>query len=90
MIPRGVFMGQVAVVFRLLPSEIEHYEKMKLSVKERLSPYRMEEKDIGFGLKALYATFIIEDSSGGADMLEEKLRGLEGVGQVDIEGMNRI
>lgn len=83
-------MGSVAVTFRIMPEEAEGFEAMKGELLSKAKPYQHEEKEIGFGLKAIYATYIIPDGEGGADKLEEQVRSVKGVGQVDVEGMDRL
>jgi len=83
-------MGSVAVTFRIMPEEAEGFEAMKSELLSRANPMKSEEKEIGFGLKAIYATFVIPDGEGGADKLEEMVRTVKGVGQVDVEGMDRL
>ncbi|MCX8174769.1 MAG: elongation factor 1-beta [Candidatus Micrarchaeota archaeon] len=83
-------MGSVAVTFRIMPEEAEGFEQMKRELFSSAKPVKTEEKEIAFGLKAIYATFIIPDGEGGADRLEEKIRAIKGVGQVDVEAMDRL
>ena len=83
-------MWEVAVTFRIMPEEAEGFASMKAELEAKAKPYKSEEKEIGFGLKAIYATYIIHDGAGGADRLEETVRAVKGVGQVDVEGMDRL
>jgi translation elongation factor aEF-1 beta len=83
-------MGSVAVTFRVMPQDAESFEEMKKTFIETLKPYKVEEKEVAFGLKALHATFIVKDDAGGADKMEEVARGIKGVGQVDVESMDRL
>jgi len=83
-------MGSVAVTFRIMPEEADGFEPMKTELLSKTRPMKSEEKEIGFGLKAIYATYVIPDGEGGADKLEEMIREIKGVGQVDVEGMDRL
>ena len=83
-------MGQVAVTMRILPETAEGFEEMKAEFLSKLKPYKVSEMDVAFGLKALKATFIIPDGEGGADKLEEIAKTIKGVGQVDVEDMDRL
>ncbi len=52
---------------------------------------RHEEEPIAFGLKALRLYVLIpEDEEGGTSRLEEVLRGVEGVDEVEVEAVHRI
>jgi elongation factor 1-beta len=81
-------MGEVIVVFRILPKEPKDFGSVKKAV-DALKPQRLEEDPIGFGLSALKATFIIPDASGVLDELEEKLNRIEGVNGVETLAVSR-
>jgi translation elongation factor aEF-1 beta len=83
-------MGEVAVTMRIMPAEADVFEAMKTEFVAKMKPYKCSEKEIGFGLKALYATFIVHDGEGGADKLEEMARTIKGVGEVDVQEMDRL
>jgi len=46
-------------------------------------------EDIGFGLKSLKITFVMDESIGSADPLEEKLKEIEGVQSVETIDVRR-
>jgi len=83
-------MGQVAVTMRIMPESAEGFEEMKKEFAEKLKPHKVEDVEIAFGLKALKVVFIIPDGEGGADKLEEECKKIKGVGQVDVQGMDRL
>ncbi len=71
-------MGDVIIVFRIIPEGIEKFDQVKESL-EGMKPQRLEEEEVAFGLKALVFTKIVPDEEGGLSKLEEKLQAIEGV-----------
>ncbi len=75
-------MGEVIVVFRILPDGVENFEHLKKQC-EALKPDRLEEEPIAFGLKALKFTKIIPDGPGVMDKLEEQINSIKGLGSAE-------
>ena len=75
-------MGEVIVVFRIMPDGIESFEHVKQQC-EALKPDRLEEEPIAFGLKALKFTKIIPDSGGFMDKLENEINAIKGLGSAE-------
>ena len=50
---------------------------------------KVEEEPIGFGLSALKLYFIMEESKGSTDVLEENIKKLKGVNSVDVIDVRR-
>ncbi len=88
-------MGQVAITYRIMPegSEVD-LGKVEKSIKAKLpkaaNVRAMEEKPMAFGLKAIEAMIVVEDAEGVVDSIEETLRGIEGVGSVEVTNMGRL
>lgn len=88
-------MGDVAVVFKILPTDSDiDTEKLKNSVEGELKGVceinKIELQEIGFGLKAVRLEIIVPDEEGKIDAVESKLASVEGVGQVDTEDVTLI
>ncbi len=77
------FMGEVILVFKILPKSPEGFEKIKKQL-ENLNPQRIEEEPIAFGLKAIKLTVIVPDAEGEQDKIENKIRQIDGVGEVEV------
>jgi elongation factor 1-beta len=75
-------MGEVIVVFRILPDGIDSFESVKKQC-EALKPERLEEEPIAFGLKALKFTKFIPDGPGVMDKLEEQINSIKGLGSAE-------
>ncbi|HEV8595471.1 MAG TPA: elongation factor 1-beta [Thermoplasmata archaeon] len=86
-------MGRVAVTFRIMPegSEID-VAGLESSVRKVLggAVRDVAVRPIAFGLNALEATVIVDDAAGQADRLEEQLRGIAGVGEVETLGVSLL
>jgi len=92
-------VAKVMVILRVLPSDVEvdveglkeriQMEIAKLGEEFALQSYRVE--PIAFGLKALKLAIVMpEETEGGTYLLEEVIRGVEGVGEVEVEVVSRI
>lgn len=87
-------MSKLIVRVKILPSEAEtNLDKVSKSISETM-PSGMEVKTvskqpIAFGLFSLLVDFVLEDSEGQMDKLEDFLRKTEGVGQFDVVTMSR-
>ena len=75
-------MGEVIVVFRILPDSVDSFENVKKQC-EALKPERLEEEPIAFGLKALKFTKIIPDGPGVMDKLENEINSIKGLGSAE-------
>ena len=71
------------------PDEISSV-KESLSNLENTKLQKVSEEDIGFGIKVLKALFLMKDSEGGADALEEKIKSISNVKEVEVESVGRI
>ena len=71
-------MGDVIVVFRVIPESMDFYDEVKKGL-EKLEPQRLEEEPVAFGLKAWKFTKIIPDAEGTLPGLEEKIANIDHV-----------
>jgi elongation factor 1-beta len=44
---------------------------------------------IAFGLKAIVGDFLLDDAEGQMDKLEESIKSVEGVGEIDVTNISR-
>jgi elongation factor 1-beta len=82
-------MGQVAVVLKIMPEDMEKFEQLKKDAAG-LNPYKMSEQPVAFGIVALMLTFVVEDGVGGADLLEANASKLPNVSGVEVVSMDRL
>jgi len=85
-------MGKVLIVFKVY-SNPENVEKVAAGLKV-LSEGECKEvrrEPIGFGIEVIRAGYVIPDKVDGAmDKLEEVVRRVEGVNEVEVEAMTLI
>lgn len=85
----------VSVKIRVTPADIDtdlnaiEKELSKIS-KSYGKLHSSEIKPIAFGLNCLEAILLLDDSKGGIDEIEEKLRKLDQVSEIDILDINRL
>jgi translation elongation factor EF-1beta len=82
-------MGSVAVTAKVFVEDMEVFDKVKDSIQKEMDPYKLEEEEVAFGMKVLKVTFVVKDSSGGSD-IEERLKKVKGVSEVQVEEVTLI
>lgn len=89
-------MARVAVVLKVLPSSVEIQppqllEKIKAVLPEEYKVEASGEEPIAFGLKALKLVVSMpEETEGGTSKLEELIRQLPEVNEVEVERVHRM
>ena len=81
-------MGDVIVVFRIIPKEMDKFDSVRERI-EQLKPQRLEEEPIAFGLKALRFTKLIPDKEGALTKLEEDIKNIDDVQTVETIEITR-
>ena len=81
-------MGNVSVIAKIYPEDPSQIEEIKKEIGKigKLMDAKIEE--IGFGAKALKVMIMVPDSEGG-DM-EEKIKTIKGVSQVQVEDVSLV
>jgi elongation factor 1-beta len=82
-------MGEVAVLFRLMPRGVESdmkaiAEGVRTSVPSGARIRGMQVKDIAYGLKALLVSIVMSDSGGILQSTEEALAKVPDVESVEV------
>lgn len=89
-------MAKVAVVLKVFPSSVElEPAKLKEIIESKLpEEYKIRdygEEPIAFGLKALKLVVEMpEETEGGTGRLEEILRSIPEVNEVEVEAVHRL
>jgi elongation factor 1-beta len=88
-------MGDVAVVFKILPGDAEtDMKKLSSDVREKIKGLceinKIEMQEIGFGLSAIRLEVIVPDEEGKITTVEDILGKIDGVGQVDTEDVTLV
>jgi len=89
-------MANVVITLKLMPEDVEvDLDGLHLEAEKAIHNYagkgeiRAEQEPIAFGLRALKLTFVMDESKGGLDPLEDILRNLEGVQSVQVVDVRR-
>ncbi len=89
-------MARVAVVLKVLPNSIDVdlsalLEKIKKALPSEFEVMGSGEEPIAFGLKALKLIVAIpEETEGGTEQLEQILKSIEEVEEVEVEAVHRM
>ena len=82
-------MGQVAVLFRLMPQGVEtDLQEVAKGVKAALPAgvtiRGMQSKDIAYGLKSLLVSVVTDDVTGVVDRIEQAFQKIPHVESVEV------
>ena len=79
-------MGDVAIIFKLMPESPEiDLEAMQAQIREKIPETKdMQKEPIGFGLSALKVLVVVPDGAGNQERVEDVLNNLEGIASVEI------
>jgi elongation factor 1-beta len=77
-----------------MPAEAESNLENVLQSIEKSLPSGMEMRShsidpIAFGLKAIVGDFLLDDAEGQMDKLEESIKKIEGVGEIEVTNISR-
>lgn len=87
-------MARLVARIRIMPADAEsNLDSVIKSIKSSM-PQGMEMKGhamepIAFGLKAIVGDFLLEDAEGQMDRLEESIKSVEGVGEIEVTNISR-
>ncbi|MEM0086852.1 MAG: hypothetical protein QW774_01855 [Candidatus Micrarchaeaceae archaeon] len=76
-------MGKVGIVFKVYPEAGKEEELSKL-ISEKLKPQGIQLSDVAFGIKIIKVLFVRDDEEGSTK-LEEELKKLPNVSEVEVE-----
>lgn len=89
-------MANVMVSVKIFPNDIVQdmrgfQDTVKKSLEGKASVYKFEEEPVAFGLVALIAHIVIpEDVEGRMDEVEDKLRSVEGISEIQVLVSRRV
>ena len=84
-------MGQVAITLKVMPESPEvDIGRLKEDIRNSVDVKEIREEPIGFGLVALKVLIVLQDSTGGTDMIEKSISEISGVASVDTEDVTLL
>ena len=83
-------MPQVLVTLKVMPKEAGiDLDKLEGEIKKLVNPDRIVREPIAFGLVALNVSKLVDDSEGQVEGIENNLRTLDGVGEIEVVEITR-
>jgi translation elongation factor EF-1beta len=83
-------MGKVAVEVKVFVDENEDVNAVQQRIAQQFNTLsEIKKEELGFGIVFLKALFVVEDE-GGSDDIEEKLRNVPGVKNVEVVGVTLV
>lgn len=80
----------VSATFKIYVEDSQKMDTIKSSIERLVKVQKFWEEDVGFGIKVLKASTLMNDSEGGMDKLEEAMKNVDGISQVEVEEVSRI
>ena len=89
-------MAKVVVTLKIMPENpevdlaaIEKEAKAKIIDFSQNEEMKIEQEPIAFGLKALKITFVMDESKGSTETLEQDIKTISGVNSVEVVDVRR-
>ncbi|MBI2545404.1 MAG: elongation factor 1-beta [Candidatus Aenigmarchaeota archaeon] len=83
-------MSEVIVTFKVMPTGVEvDLSKLENDIRQKISPQRVTQEPVAFGLVALIVTTLVDDAEGTLEKVESALRSIENVNEVEVTEMTR-
>jgi len=83
-------MADVIVTFKIMPKDADtDLDKLEEKIKAIVKPERIQREPIAFGLVAINVTKLIPDAGGELETIENKIKSIEGVGQIEVTETTR-
>ncbi|HUC39068.1 MAG TPA: hypothetical protein VL944_02970 [Candidatus Acidoferrum sp.] len=77
-------MSRVSVIFKIYPTDTGLEGAMK-AVKEQLKPVAIQSEEVAFGIKVIKARFVFDNEKTNSSAIEEQLKRIQGVSEVEVE-----
>src|SRR5213594_498885 len=90
----SIDMARLIARIRIMPADAESnldtvVHSIKSSMPEGFEMKGHAMEPIAFGLKAIVGDFLLDDAEGQMDRLEETIKNVEGVGEIDVMNISR-
>lgn len=89
-------MAKIVATIKIMPTspeidldKLENEAKTKITDFSQNQEIKSEQEPVAFGLKALKIMFVMEESKGSMDPLEEDIKTIPGVNSVEVIDVRR-
>jgi len=83
-------MAEVILGLKVMPKDLDvDLDQLEKSIISEINPERIQRQPIAFGLVALLITVIVQDAEGEVDRVENNIKSIGGVGEVEVTGLTR-
>ncbi|MEW6294734.1 MAG: hypothetical protein AB1467_00360 [Candidatus Diapherotrites archaeon] len=88
-------MGKLLIIYRIYPEELEDVKLIEASLGEAVKGLGelkdVKRQPIAFGLELVRAGIVVPDKEEGlTEKIEERIKALKGVNQIEVEGMTLL
>ncbi len=87
-------MGRLITRVKIMPADVDVnldalVERVKGNIPDGIQVKRYNKEPIAFGISALILDMVMDEDTASTDSLEDRLRGIDGVGEVEVVSMSR-
>jgi len=82
-------MADVTVDVKISVRDLDKIEQIADKIKTVARVAKIEFEDVGFGIKVIRAKILVDDKVEGFDTVEDKIKKIEGVSEIDVLNMDR-
>ncbi|MCL4404555.1 MAG: hypothetical protein M1544_00675 [Candidatus Marsarchaeota archaeon] len=76
-------MSKVGVIFNVYAEEGK-FDQVSQGIKAKLNPASMDAQDVAFGIKILKVFFTFDDDKTSSSKIEDSIKEIPGVSQVEV------